>query len=641
MAKRKQRGLMHLSERLETAQCNDKECRVLSEKQLDELDTALVTRFVTMPSTTPLFQAKPISIGAASGKLVLAQNLEEELRRGTNTRDIILVVNGDVPYDKKTLWSDVGGVLFTKDETAAQTTHFAIDLKTLGVPAVFRRGTIKYEEGSIRFNGDVGLTVLSLGDVVSMDAATGAVYKGATKVDSPSTLQYARTPSAFLAEPKKFKKFKEHLAVCTRAISDEQAGLGLSIGVNAYTPEQLRIGSNIHPGTYLNLLRTENYLLTDPDRRTFQALFSLIYARQLIDEVDSPLSRDLSEAAELYAGVIDTCIPALLNAFKSQQTEHLKGMFREYYARTNGSTPNTMQVRFLDPSLTEIFPQGGRDFKSFMFSPERKAERQAFRVQNNLPDGKFEALRNDLVDAVFDALVKSPDYQTELRGVRMMRRAPQVYESQVDAFLTAYNAVTSEFADFSKKVDVVFYIPYVTSPPEVENVVNMFESAAQEKGSNCARKLGVLLELHQAARYVDSFLEMGIRHFMIGSNDLIANWNGMSRAEGIHFGDETVDKAVIGNFRDYLRTISKGMRDYADRTGVEMEQIANSVFMTLSGELPARILKEILSCSEARYIKGIGLPAMKLPHVARTLYDGIDDINRARKNTHTERYKFG
>ena len=55
------------------------------------------------------------------------------------------------------------------------------------------------------------------------------------------------------------------------------------------------------------------------------------------------------------------------------------------------------------------------------------------------------------------------------------------------------------------------------------------------------------------------------------------------------------------------------------------------LFISIAGELPARILKGILSNKYSSHINAIGLPPLKIPHVARVLYEEENSILDERK----------
>lgn len=594
----------------------------------------MISRFAEEPNVESfLVEAQPINIGAASGRLVHSEDLEAEVEKGLNPKDVILVVNGDVPYDMKDLYSNVAGAWFVRSETAAQTSHFSIDLKTLGIPAVFYEGRI--DKDGFVFKAEEEVVRLPKRGVVSIDATEGLIYHAPNSVVEPEALRYVRQAENFDKPPEGYGEFRKDLDLILSRI-DRPKGLHLNVEVNLYTPEQLQIAMRVHSRAHVNLVRTENHLLDDPDRRTFQTLFSMLYAKQLLETQDSALAKEIKHR-DLFSTAIDQCVPSLVTQFRDQQHEHLLELMNEYYQLIKSSRggvppsqPHTMQVRFLDVSLNELFTRKGTDFRRFMFDSSYKNQREEFFKKLGQPRfGK--RVKQEWFDATFDALAQSEDYFTEARGVRLMRKAPEVYEAQAAAFARAMEDIVEEYQDFSQYVNMVFLVPYVSEPSEVQKVRELMKEGSK-KGTGEAPSLGVLLELHQAASYMDSYLSDGAMRFEIGSNDLIANWNGLTRAKGFRFGDPTLDEAVVRNFDSYLRTIHEGIEKYKMREDTSDKKLKEQgLYIALAGELPARILRGVLSSPYADRIDALGLPALKIPHIALELYKEEETILEARR----------
>lgn len=596
------------------------------------VDRGLLPRFEPEPpKETLLYDFERVHPGAAVGMVYHSDDLEELVNSGVNPENVILAVNGEMPYDRKEFYSKIAGAIFLDEKTAAQNTHFAIELKTLGIPAGFRKG--KVENGQFVFrNGDGERIAIDKGEYVSMDATNGNMYRGQNTVVELDALRYVRNSEEFEQAPESYLEFNDSLQKILARLARDR-GLNVDVGVNVYTPEQLRMSMRVNPRSYVNLVRTENALLVDPDRRTFQTMFSLIYARGLLADPDSALSEELGQGvAAAYGKAIDGCMPTLLKRFRDQQRAHVVEMFDEFYQQVKSvrggrapSKPYPMQVRFLDASVNEMFTRGGADFRNFMYDKAHKDERAAF--FDEIGQRKLEKrIKPEMFDVTFETLKNSMDYLTDLRGVRMMKKAPEIYRAQAEAFVDALDEVVRQHEDFYKCVDPVFFIPYVQSPVEVQRVEEVMEGAKESTGKDVEYKLGTLLELHQAARYMSTYLSQGVRHFMIGSNDLIANWRGLQRTEGFHFGNKVEDEAVVDNFHDYLRTIHNGIEEYQKQAGLTATALREEMYVSLAGELPARILEGVLSGEYAHRIDAIGLPPLKIPHVARKLYDHEERI---------------
>ena len=223
-------------------------------------------------------------------------------------------------------------------------------------------------------------------------------------------------------------------------------------------------------------------------------------------------------------------------------------------------------------------------------------------------------MNTTLFNTTFESLVNSSDYMIDLRGVRIMNKIPEIYQYQTRAFLKALDSALNKY-DLLDYVEPVFFIPYVKDNEEVKNVLKLIVEEKEnyenikkfeKKNKKLQYQVGTLLELHQSARYMEQYLEMGLRHFMIGTNDLIANWNGLQRTTGLKFDDDTTIDALVGNFSDFIKTLSEGISNYETTHG------KTKINISMSGELPMRVFQKILEVPGGELISYLGVPPLKV-----------------------------
>ena len=157
---------------------------------------------------------------------------------------------------------------------------------------------------------------------------------------------------------------------------------------------------------------------------------------------------------------------------------------------------NRTQIRLLDPPLNEFFDNEIIDKIA----------------KEELPEAGKEHVQK------FKDDVNNPAMQKSDRGVVLGAKYPGIYEAQIDAIFAAYQRLKDEGQE---NIDLKIFIPYVINLDQIRLVKGMAETLnAQRYGGKVDYNLGVTLETVSGVMNAERMLEMGIRHFTFGTNDL-------------------------------------------------------------------------------------------------------------------------
>ena len=119
----------------------------------------------------------PASPGAASGEIVFSS--DEAERQKQQGRTVILVRTETSPEDIHGMHASAG-ILTAR---GGMTSHAAVVARGMGVPCVSGAGAIRINEQAQTLS--VGKRILKVGDVITIDGATGRVYTGEVPMRQP------------------------------------------------------------------------------------------------------------------------------------------------------------------------------------------------------------------------------------------------------------------------------------------------------------------------------------------------------------------------------------------------------------------------------------------------------------------------
>jgi pyruvate,orthophosphate dikinase len=261
---------------------------------------------------TPLCTGLPASPGAASGLAVFDPDVAEQ--RAAHGEQVILVRDETTP-------EDFHGIVAARAVLTARggmTSHAAVVARGMGKCAVVGCAAIHVDVEHRRFT--VGETVVSEGDWITLDGATGNVYRG----DLPTTPSEVVQVIRGMRDP---RSAPNYLAFA-RLLGWADGARRLRVRANADTPHDARIARGFG-AEGIGLCRTE-HMFFEGDRIT--AMREMIVARD--------------EGGRRRA---------LAKLLPMQRTD-FEGIFEAM-----DGLPVT--IRLLDPPLHEFLPHGGEESK--------------------------------------------------------------------------------------------------------------------------------------------------------------------------------------------------------------------------------------------------------------------------------------
>ena len=272
-----------------------------------------------------LLRGLPASPGAASGEIVLNADAAEEL--AANGKQVILVRLETSPEDIHGMHA-AAGILTAR---GGMTSHAAVVARGMGRPCVSGAGDLRFDEASGKvFMHDHELVA---GDVITIDGASGEVYRGAVDTIQP--------------------KMSGAFATMMEWADDTRR---MHVRTNAETPADARVAVNFG-AEGIGLCRTE-HMFFDADR--------IIAMRQMIMAADTegreaalakllPMQRqDFEELFQIMAGLPVTIrlLDPPLHEFLPHSDDELAEV-----ASAAGVTPETAHQRAM--RLSESNPMLG------------------------------------------------------------------------------------------------------------------------------------------------------------------------------------------------------------------------------------------------------------------------------------------
>jgi pyruvate,orthophosphate dikinase len=261
---------------------------------------------------TPLCTGLPASPGAASGVAVFDPDVAEQ--RASHGEQVILVREETTP-------EDFHGIVAARAVLTARggmTSHAAVVARGMGKCAVVGCTAINVDVEHRRFT--VGTTVISEGDWITVDGATGNVYRGDLPTTPSEVVQVIRGTRDAKTAPN-FRAF-------ARLLQWADGARRLRVRANADTPQDARIARGFG-AEGIGLCRTE-HMFFEGDRIT--AMREMIVARD-----EGGRRRALAKLLPM-------------------QRLDFEGIFEAM-----DGLPVT--IRLLDPPLHEFLPHGGEESK--------------------------------------------------------------------------------------------------------------------------------------------------------------------------------------------------------------------------------------------------------------------------------------
>jgi pyruvate,orthophosphate dikinase len=405
------------------------------------------------------------SPGAAYGKAIFDADRAEEL--GKANQSVILVRQETSP-------DDVHGMLVSKGILTSRGgtgSHAAVVARGLGLPAVVGCDAlaVDYEQRLFRVRGTD--MVIHEGDDVSIDGATGEVFKGTIPT----------VESAFAEE----KDLQELLGW-----ADEFRRLGVWANAD-YPRDALRAVEFGAEG--IGLCRTE-HMFMEQER--------LPIVQQMI----------LASTTEERQQALDKLLPI--------QREDFKGIFRAMVnARTGEGYP--VVIRLIDPPLHEFLPS----YEELLVDVTR--------LEATNGNKQELAEKRKMLDAV--SALREANPMLGLRGCRLGLLFPEINVMQTRAILEACAELAKEGKKLHPKIMIplVGHVNELREVRRQLEAVAKEIAESAGAGGQIAYKFGTMIELPRAALTAGQIGQVA-EFFSFGTNDLTQTTFGMSRddAEG-------------------------------------------------------------------------------------------------------------
>jgi len=405
------------------------------------------------------------SPGAAVGKVVF--DSPTAVARAATGEAVILVRSETNPDDLPGLLA-AKGVLTRR---GGKTSHAAVVARGLGRTCVVAAQDLTLDIPGRQFTAPDG-TVISEGDVISIDGKTGAVYRGEVPVvASPLVRFFEGTFDVASADA----ETRDLVNAVERILRHADARRHLSVRANADMPADAR-RARAFGAEGIGLCRTEHMFLGERRRLVER----LILATEETDQQEA----------------LDALLPL--------QREDFVAIFKEM-----DGLPVT--IRLIDPPLHEFLP----DFTEL-------SVRAAVAEATGKPDEEAERL----LPAVRRLHEANP--MLGLRGVRLCLAIPGLVKLQVRAIAEAAALRRKEGGDPIAEI----MIPVVGAVQEVEHVREQAEAVvdavAAETGTHLDKVIGTMIELPRACLTAGD-IAGAADFFSFGTNDLTQTSWGFSR----------------------------------------------------------------------------------------------------------------
>jgi pyruvate,orthophosphate dikinase len=444
------------------------------------------------------------SPGAAVGKAVFDSTTAAEwAARG---EDVILVRRETNPDDLKGMVAATG-ILTSR---GGKTSHAAVVARGMGRTCVCGAESLDVDVRARRFTGPDG-TVVSEGDVISINGTTGEVWQGEVPVMASHVVRHFEgDTSTDDATVRAVARLMDH--------ADKRRRLG--VRANADTPDDAararRFGAQ-----GIGLCRTEHMFLGD--------------RRELVERFI------IAETQEEHDAALDALLPL--------QRKDFLGIFEAM-----DGLPVT--VRLIDPPLHEFLP----DLTDL-----------AVAVAHEDDAGNPDSRHHKMLDAVKRLHEQNP--MLGLRGVRLGIAMPGLFAMQARAILEA--AAERMLAGGDPRPEIMVPLVATAEEFELvrAEIDKVAAAVAEETGFPVPHSVGTMIELPRAVLTADGIARTA-EFFSFGTNDLTQMTWGFSRddVESSFFSAyldkgifpvspfETLDRDGVGALVRYAVEKGRGVR---------------------------------------------------------------------------------
>jgi pyruvate,orthophosphate dikinase len=423
-------------------------------------------------------QGMNASPGAAVGKVVFDSHTAVEWAgRG---EDVILVRRETNPDDLKGMVA-ARGILTSR---GGKTSHAAVVARGMGRTCVCGADSLDVDVASARMRCSDG-SVVSEGDVVSIDGTTGEVFAGEVPVRDSFVVRYFEGDETAAGD--------ELVAAVARIMEHADATRRLRVRANADTPEDVararRFGAE-----GVGLCRTEHMFLGE--------------RRELVEHLIIADSPEEQEEA--------------LSALLPLQRDDFVGILEAM-----DGLPVT--IRLIDPPLHE-------------FLPDLTELSVAVAIEDD--HGKRDTKHHKLLDAVKRLHEQNP--MLGLRGVRLGIVIPGLFRMQARAILEAAALRKQAGGDPHPEIMVPLVATVQELELVKADIVSVAAQVEDETGVKLAFRVGTMIELPRAVMAAGEIAEAA-EFFSFGTNDLTQMTWGFSRDDvEASFFSTYLEKGIFG-----------------------------------------------------------------------------------------------
>ncbi|MBI2321094.1 MAG: pyruvate, phosphate dikinase, partial [Chloroflexi bacterium] len=395
---------------------------------------------------------------------------------------------------------DVHGMLRAKGILTARggaTSHAAVVARGLGKPCVAGCEALIIDLETRRFNTNG--TIVSEGDVITIDGGTGEVYVGEVPTIEPEWSAEMHRLLAWADEIRRLEVWAnaDYPRDARKARDYGAQGIGLCRTEHMFFEEE-----RLPIVREMILAAPEAAAIENLVRRLEQERSVAIGERREVLEArltDARQRRETSAARQRYV--------AALQQLEKMQKEDFRGLFR-----VMDGLP--VIIRLLDPPLHEFLPH----------YDDLLVEVAELRLKG-APPAEL-AAKEQLLHAV--AAQREANPMLGLRGCRLGIIHPAIYAMQVRAILTA--AIEVQGQGIVCRPEIM--IPLVGHVSELRVLRTALEREAEEAqaaaGVRVAYKFGTMIEVPRAAVTARAIAEVA-EFFSFGTNDLTQMTFGISR----------------------------------------------------------------------------------------------------------------
>src|SRR5487761_379165 len=443
----------------------------------DQLARLMFPRFDTSgEGITRLTKAISASPGAAVGKAVF--DSKTAVAWAEAGEQVILVRRETNPDDLHGMIA-AQGVLTSR---GGKTSHAAVVARGMGKTCVCGADELVVDAAAKSFTTPDG-TVVSEGDVISVDGTSGAVYLGEVPVIASNVVQYFEGELA--------PDCDELVAAVHAIMSHADAARRLGVWANADNGPDCARARRFGAGG-VGLVRTEHMFLGE--------------RRQLVED--------------LILAETDAARKAGLDALEPLQ----RGDFTEILAAMDGQP---VTIRLIDPPLHEFLP-----------------DYTALSVKIALAGDKATEKDLRLLEAVRRLHEQNP--MLGLRGVRLVLVIPGLLDMQVRAIASAAAELVKAGRDPRPEIMIPLTATIQEMEISKERVEKALHAVEEETGVHVDVPVGTMIEVPRAALTAGE-IARSAEFFSFGTNDLTQMTWAFSRddVEGAFFAPY-IDMGIFG-----------------------------------------------------------------------------------------------